>query len=125
MEVPILRFGSYLVASVQGELGDDDLQRLSENLTSRVRSTRSRGVVIDLTVLDVVDSFATRVLKSLTQMIRLLGADVVVVGIQPGVALAMVQMGLTLEGTPTALDFEDGMRYFEQSTEAGPRDHHI
>lgn len=125
MEVPILRFGSYLVASVQGELDDEDLQRLSENLTSRVRATRSTGVIIDLTVLDVVDSFATRVLRSLTQMIRLLGADAVVVGIQPGVALAMVQMGLTLEGTPTALDFEDGMRYLEQSTEAGRRDDHV
>jgi len=122
MEVPILRFGSYLVASVQGELSDDDLQRLSENLTTKVRATRSRGVVIDLTVLDVVDSFATRILRSLTQMIRLLGAEAVVVGIQPGVALAMVQLGLTLDKTPTALDFEDGMRYLDELLEDQPRE---
>ncbi len=109
MEVPILKQGDYLIASIQGALTDTDLSRLQENLIRSVRKFRSKGVVIDVTVLDVMDSFAARTLRSITLMTRLLGAKLVVAGIQPEIAFSMVQLGLRLEGTMTSLDLEDGL----------------
>ncbi len=109
MEVPILKQGDYLIASIQGALTDTDLTDLQGNLVRAVRRYRSKGVVIDVTVLDVMDSFAARTLRSITQMTRLLGAKVAVVGIQPEIAFSMVQLGLSLEGTITCLDLEDGI----------------
>lgn len=109
MEVPILKQGEYLIASIQGALTDTDLTRLQENLVRSVRKNRSKGVVIDVTVLDVMDSFAARTLRAITMMTRLLGAKVAVVGIQPEIAFSMVQLGLTLEGAMTSLDLEDGI----------------
>jgi rsbT antagonist protein RsbS len=109
MEVPILKQGDCLIASIQGALTDTDLTRLQENLVRAVRKYRSRGVVIDVTVLDVMDSFAARTLRAITMMTRLMGAKVVIVGIQPEIAFSMVQLGLTLEGTMTSLDLEDGI----------------
>jgi rsbT antagonist protein RsbS len=109
MEVPILKQGDYLIASIQGALTDTDLTRLQENLVRTVRRHRSKGVVIDLTVLDVMDSFAARTLRSITMMTRLMGAKVAIVGIQPEIAFSMVQLGLRLDGTMTSLDLEDGI----------------
>ena len=109
MKVPILKQGDYLIASIQGSLTDSDLTNLQEHLVGEVRRHRSRGVVIDVTVLDVMDSFAARILRSIASMIRLLGARLVIVGIQPEIAFSMVQLGLTLEGTMTSLDLEDGL----------------
>jgi len=109
MKVPILKQGDYLIASIQGALTDTDLTLLQENLVHSVRSNRSKGVVVDVTVLDVMDSFAARTLRSISIMTRLMGANLVIVGIQPEVAFAMVQLGLTLEGTMTSLDLEDGL----------------
>lgn len=109
MEVPILKQGEFLIASIQGALTDTDLTGLQEKLVQAVRRHRSRGVVIDVTVLDVMDSFAARTLRAITVMTRLLGARVAVVGIQPEIAFSMVQLGLTLEGTITSLDLEDGI----------------
>jgi rsbT antagonist protein RsbS len=109
MEVPILKQGEYLIASIQGALTDTDLTRLQENLVRAVRKNRSKGVVIDVTVLDVMDSFAARTLRAITMMTRLLGAKVAVVGIQPEIAFSMVQLGLALEGAMTSLDLEDGI----------------
>lgn len=109
MEVPILKQGDFLIASIQGALTDSDLTMLQENLVRAVRRHRSTGVVIDVTVLDVMDSFAARTLRAITVMTRLLGAKVAVVGIQPEIAFSMVQLGLTLEGTLTSLDLEDGI----------------
>jgi rsbT antagonist protein RsbS len=109
MEVPILKQGDYLIASILGALTDTALTRLQENLVHAVRKYRSKGVVIDVTVLDVMDSFAARTLRSITVMTRLLGAKVVIVGIQPEIAFSMVQLGLRLEGTMTGLDLEDGI----------------
>ena len=88
---------------------DADLLQLREELAAGVRRHRSTGVVVDVTLLDVMDSFAVRTLRGIAQMVKLLGAECVVVGIQPDVAFAMVQLGLTLEGTMTALDLEDGL----------------
>jgi rsbT antagonist protein RsbS len=88
---------------------DADLVQLREELADGVRQHRSTGVVVDVTMLDVMDSFAVRTLRGIALMVKLLGAECVVVGIQPDVAFSMVQLGLTLEGTMTALDLEDGL----------------
>src|SRR3954471_10913967 len=109
MPVPILKQGDVLIASIQVALSDLDLAELSDALADQVGRFRSRGVVIDVTALDVLDSFATRTLRSIAHTTRLRGARTVVVGIQPDVAFAMVQLGLDLEGVETALDLEEGM----------------
>lgn len=106
MRVPILKLGPYLIASVQSALTDADLIQLRDELVERVGTERAQGVIIDVTVLDVMDSFATRTLRTIAQVTRMRGAETVIVGIQPGVAFAMVQLGLTLEDVGTALDFE-------------------
>ena len=109
MRASILKQTTFLIASVQGSMSDTDLVNLRENLASDVRRHRSTGVIVDVTMLDVMDSFAVRTLRGLAQMVKLLGAECVVVGIQPDVALSMVQLGLTLDGTKTAIDLEDGL----------------
>jgi rsbT antagonist protein RsbS len=114
MHVPILKQGDYLIASVQSVLSDADLLQLRDDLADRVGQFRSRGVIIDVTVLDVIDSFATRTLRAVAHMLKLRGAETVIVGIQPDVAFAMVQLGLTLEGVGTALDLEEGLAYLDR-----------
>lgn len=109
MRASILKQNRNLIASVQGSMTDADMMQLREELASGVRRYRSTGVLVDVTLLDVMDSFAVRTLRGIAQMVRLLGAQCVIVGIQPDVAFAMVQLGLTLEGTTTALDLEDGL----------------
>jgi rsbT antagonist protein RsbS len=106
---PILKLGETLIASVQEALMDADLVGLRDELVAEVKKYRATCVVIDVTVLDVLDSFAARTLRHIAQMTQLLGARTVIVGIQPDVAFAMVQLGLTLEGTETALDLEDAL----------------
>src|SRR6266481_318232 len=113
MHVPVLKQGGYLIASVQSVLSDADLLQLRDDLAERVGQFRSQGVIIDVTVLDVIDSFATRTLRAVAQMLKLRGAETVIVGIQPDVAFAMVQLGLTLEGVGTALDLEEGLAYLD------------
>ena len=109
MSVPILKLADVLVASVQAALSDQDLMRLRDEFASQIGRYRSAGIVIDLTALDVLDSYATRMLQSIANAAKLRGANTMVVGIQPEVAFAMVQLGLSLEGVGTALDLEDGL----------------
>jgi len=109
MRASILKQNKFLIASVQGSMSDADLVQLREELASGVRRYRSTGAMVDVTMLDVMDSFAVRTLRGIAQMVKLLGAECIVVGIQPDVAFSMVQLGLTLEGTMTALDLEDGL----------------
>jgi len=116
MLVPILKQGDYLIASVQSELSDADLLKLRDDLVSRVGEFRSRGVIVDVTILDVMDSFATRTLRSMAHMIMLRGAKTVIVGIQPEVAFSMVQLGLKLESVATALDLEEGLALLDHRT---------
>ena len=116
MLVPILKQGPYLIASVQAALRDADLIGLRDALTEQVGTYRSRGVIVDVTALDVLDSFACRTLSDIASMIRLRGADTVIVGIQPEVAFSMVQLGLKLEGVATALDLEEGLEYMNRRT---------
>jgi len=93
---------------------DVDLVRLRTALVEEVVRMRSRGVIVDVTAIDVMDSFASRTLQELAQMIRLRGAETVIVGIQPDVAFAMVQLGLRMEDVATALDLEEGMAYLNR-----------
>jgi rsbT antagonist protein RsbS len=109
MSVPILKQGNVLIASIQAALSDRDLVELRDELAGRIGRFRARGVIIDLTALDVLDSFATRTIRDIAYTARLRGARSVVVGIQPDVAFAMVQLGLSLEGVATALDLEEGL----------------
>ncbi len=116
MEVPILKQGNYLIASIQSALSDSDLAQLRDRLVAQVGKLRSRGVIIDLTALDIMDSFATRTLRDTAHMIRLRGAETVIVGMQPEVAFTMVELGLSLSGIATALDLEEGLIYLDGRT---------
>ncbi len=114
MEVPILKQGPFLIATIQAALSDADLLHLRTALVQQVVRSRSLGVIVDVTAMDVMDSFASRMLLQISHMIRLRGAETVIVGIQPEVAFAMVQLGLTLEDIPTALDLEEGLAHLQQ-----------
>ena len=114
MQVPILKQGAYLIATVQSALTDEDLRQLRDTLVLQVSKVRARGVIVDVTALDVIDSFATRTLRDVAYMIRLRGAATVIVGIQPEVAFSMVKLGLTLEGVATSLDLEEGLAYLDR-----------
>jgi rsbT antagonist protein RsbS len=114
VEVPILKQGDFLIATIQAALTDADLLQLRTALVQQVVRVRSKGVIVDVTSLDVMDSFASRTLRDLAHMIRLRGAETVIVGIQPEVAFAMVQLGLRLEDVATALDLEEGLAYLNQ-----------
>ena len=114
MPVPILKQGDCLIASIQSALTDADLLELRDELSERVGRDRSKGVIIDVTVLDVLDSFASRTLRTMADMIRLRGAETVIVGIQPEVAFSMVQLGLSLDGVTTVLDLEEGLAHLDR-----------
>jgi len=116
VEVPVLKQGHYLIASIQSALTDADLSQLRESLVERVGKLRARGVIVDVTALDVMDSYASRTLRDIAHMTRLRGAETVIVGIQPEVAFAMVQLGLMLEGVATALDLEEGLEFLDART---------
>ena len=114
MPVPILKQRDYLIASIQAALTDGDFKELRDALVAQVGQYRSRGVIVDVTALDVMDSFAVRTLRDLAHMTRLRGAETVIVGIQPEVAFAMTQLGLRLEGVAAALDLEEGLAYLDR-----------
>jgi rsbT antagonist protein RsbS len=122
MPVPILKQGEVLIASIQSALTDRDLLQLKDELADKVGRFRARGVIIDVTALDVMDSFATRTLRGLAATTRLRGAETVVVGVQPDVAITLVELGLTLEGVETALDLEEGLEVLRSLVEARHRD---
>ena len=122
MPVPILKQRDYLIASIQAALTDEDLKTLRDALVAQVGEYRSRGVIVDVTALDVMDSFAVRTLRDLAHMTRLRGAETVIVGIQPEVAFTMTQLGLKLEGVAAALDLEEGLAYLDsQAKRVGVR----
>ena len=118
MQIPILKQGPILIISIQTIVGDQDLISLKEELAIKVGEHRSKGVIIDVTTLDVLDSFSTRTLQNIAATVRLRGAETVIVGIQPDVAFAMVELGLKLNDIKTALNLEDGIlllnRHFEE-----------
>lgn len=113
MPVPILKQGTVLIASIQTALTDTDVLRLQDKLMEQIGRYRSRGIVVDVTALDVMDSFVSRSLRGIAHMTRLRGAETVIVGIQPEVAFAMVQLGTSMEDVHTALDLEEGLALLE------------
>lgn len=114
MQVPILKQGPYLIATIQSALTDADLVGLRDAIVEKVGQHRARGVIIDVTAVDVIDSFATGTLSDIAHMTRLRGAQTVIVGMQPDVAYAMANMGLTLEGITAALDLEEGLAHLNR-----------
>lgn len=120
LRVSILRHGGHLVASIHAALDDGQLLRFRRELLDEIGRHRARGVVIDVAALDVVDSFACHTLRALAQVARLRGAETVVVGIQPDVALAMARLGTSLHPVPTALDLEEGLDLLDLLDRADP-----
>jgi rsbT antagonist protein RsbS len=108
--IPILKIGSTLLVSIQVDMDDKTALALQEDLTERIVETGGRGVVIDITALDIVDSFIGRTLSTIASVSRMLAAETVVVGMRPAVAITLVELGLPLDGVRTALDLERGMR---------------
>ncbi len=109
MPVPILKQGAILIATVQAALTDSDTVRLRQDLMEHVSRFREQGIIVDVTAIDVMDSYAARSLRTVAHMTRLRGASTVIVGLQPEVAFAMVQLGLAFDGMHTALDLEEGL----------------
>jgi len=109
MPASILKQGQYLIASIQSALTDSEVLQLQDNLAAQVGRFRARGVILDVSGLDVIDSFVSRALHAIAFTTKLRGADAVIVGIRPEVAFAIVQLGLSLEGVSTALDLEEGL----------------
>ena len=123
MPVPILKQGTHLIATIQSALSDSDALRLQDDLMEQVGRFRSKGIIVDVTAFDVMDSFAARSLRTLAHMTSLRGADTVIVGIQPEVAFAMVQLGITFEDIQTSLDLEEGLAFLNRrAPDAGRRD---
>lgn len=109
MKVPILKQGDTLIASIQSDPTDAELNQMQQELSVKVGDLRARGVILDVSLLDVIDSFAARTLGTVAASLKLRGATTVLVGIQPEVAFAMVQLGVTLANVHTALDLEEGL----------------
>lgn len=118
--VSILSQGDCLIASVHTALDDSQLMRFQRDLIDRIRRDRARGVIIDVAALDVVDSFGSRTLRNLATMAQLQGAQTVVVGINPELAITMVQLGLRLDSVRTALGLEEGLAILEDLIRGDP-----
>ena len=116
----ILRQGPYLIASIHTALDDSQLVRFQQDMVERIGSDRARGVVIYVAALDVLDSFASRTLRDIGEMARLRGAVTVIVGIQPDVAFAMVELGMDTGRVVTALDLEEGLAQLDSYVAAPP-----
>jgi len=117
LRVSILTQGPYLIASIHTALEDGQLMRFQRDLIDRIGTRRARGVIIDVAALDVLDSFGSRTLRDIATMSRLRGAETVIVGIAPELAISMVRLGLDLD-LPTALDLEEGLAYLGSMTGA-------
>ena len=122
MAVAILRQGDYLVASIRSDLTDSEVLALRDDLAERVGSYRMRGVIIDVAALDVIDSFVARSLRSIAMTAKLRGAETVIVGIQPDVAIAMVQFHLNLEPLRATLDLDEAFALLDCLTHGGAED---
>ncbi|HKP27541.1 MAG TPA: STAS domain-containing protein [Dongiaceae bacterium] len=121
MAIPILKQGDTLIVSIQAAPTDQELLRLQDDLADQVGRFRSRGVIIDVSALDVMDSFASRTLRGIARTTKLRGAETIVVGIQPDVAFAMTQLGLTMQDVMTALDLEEGLQMLARIKEGTRR----
>lgn len=123
--IPILKMGGFLLVSIQVDMHDRLAMQLQDDLTGRIAATNARGVLIDISSLEMVDSFIGRMLGNIAAMSRVLDAETVVVGMRPAVAITLVELGMSLPGVRTALDVEKGMELLSTSTggvEAGQGD---
>ncbi|WP_257351832.1 STAS domain-containing protein [Pseudalkalibacillus decolorationis] len=117
MRIPILKLHEYLLISIQMELDDMTALQFQEDLLNKIHDTGARGVVIDLTSVDMVDSFIAKVLGDVVKMSNLMGAKVVMTGIQPPVAITLIDLGIVMRDVPTALDLEQGLDKLQQELE--------
>jgi rsbT antagonist protein RsbS len=117
MSVPILKQGKYLIASIQDALSDSEVLALRDDLAERIGRHRSRGIIIDVAAVDVIDSFVARSLRAIALMARLRGTETVIVGIQPEVAMTMVRFRLNLDPLRSALDLEEGLELLDHLTQ--------
>ncbi|HKA56327.1 MAG TPA: STAS domain-containing protein [Candidatus Binatia bacterium] len=117
--IPILKMGDFLLVSIQVDMHDRLALTLQDDLTERIVQARAKGVLIDISSLEIVDSFIGRMLGNIAAMSRVLDADTVVVGMQPAVAITLVELGLSLKGVRTALDVEKGMALLQNGRERG------
>jgi rsbT antagonist protein RsbS len=122
MSVAILRQGPYIIASIQSDLTDREVTELRHELAEQVGTYRSRGIVIDVAALDVIDSFVARALRSIVLTARLRGAETVIIGIQPDVAIAMVQFRLNLEPLRVTLDLDAAIALLDRLTRGDAED---
>jgi rsbT antagonist protein RsbS len=120
--IPILKMGNFLVVSIQVDMHDQLAMQLQDDLTSRIAATGAQGVLIDISALEMVDSFIGRMLGNIAAMSRVLDAQTVVVGMRPAVAITLVELGLSLPRVRTALDVERGMELLSASAEAAEED---
>ncbi len=116
--IPILRMGEYLLVTIQVDMDDQLALTLQDDLTSAITKFRARGVLVDISALQIVDSFIGRMIANTAAMARVLDAETVVVGMQPAVAITLVELGLSLEGVRTALNVDRGMRLLRTLVEA-------
>ena len=113
--IPILRLGTYLLVTIQVDMHDQLVMTLQEDLTDRIAAVSAKGVLIDISSLEIVDSFIGRALANIAAMARVLDAATVVVGMQPAVAITLVELGMTLPGIRTAPNVESGMQYLRET----------
>ncbi|HEX7797256.1 MAG TPA: STAS domain-containing protein [Vicinamibacterales bacterium] len=123
--IPILKMGGYLLVSIQIDMHDQLAMQLQDDLTTRIAATGARGVLIDISALEMVDSFIGRMLGNIASMSRVLDAETVVVGMRPAVAITLVELGLSLPRVRTALDVECGMELLASSVASAERDDDI
>ncbi len=116
-KIPILKLGQCLVVSIQVDMHDRLAMALQDDLTNKITQTGAKGVLIDISSLEIVDSFIGRMISNISSMARVLDADTVVVGMQPAVAITLVELGLSLHGVRTALNLEKGMALLNASEE--------
>ena len=118
--IPILQMGGFLLVTIQVDMHDRLATKLQDDLTNRITQTHARGVLIDISALEIVDSFIGRILGNIAKMSRVLDAQTVVVGMQPAVAITLVELGLSLTGVRTALNVEKGMALLRSSLNSNP-----
>jgi rsbT antagonist protein RsbS len=114
MRIPILKLGQYLLVTIQWELDDQTAIQFQEDILNKIHQTGAKGIVIDLTSVDIIDSFIAKVIGDVVSMSNLMGAKVVLTGIQPAVAITLVDLGIHLNDVPTALDLEKGLEKLQQ-----------
>ena len=117
--IPILKMGDFLLVTIQVDMHDQLAMNLQDDLTERIVKTGAKGVLIDISSLEIVDSFIGRMLGNIAGMSRILDAETVVVGMQPSVAITLVELGLSLKGVRTALNVEKGMTLLRAAVSAG------